>query len=135
MTIPDPITLIVALLLDDTAVSDIADTRVFAGGLPQDKEIRAAMPQATVVVSPSGGPGRKGRVRYRRNRVDTCCYGATLHEAWTLHLAVREALEMALRDEALFSAETTSDGANAVDPTTQWPTCYASYSVLSADEA
>jgi hypothetical protein len=133
VTIPDPLAAIIALLLDDDAVTALADGRVFGGELPE--EHNAAMPQPAVVVSPAGGPGRPGTIKYRRNRIDTICYGATLLQSWQLHLAVREALETMGRDGAVFTASISSDGANARDPVKQWPTCYASYSVLSATEA
>lgn len=129
---PDPIAEIVAYLLADTAVQAIAGERVF-GELPRD--VNASMPVAAVVVTPAGGPGRPGVTKIRRTRVDTTCYGATVNAAWKLHLAVREALEtLERREGALISIEITSDGSAARDPVTQWPTCYASYSVLSDTE-
>lgn len=133
MTTPDPVGELVALLKADAAVTALAGTRVFSGGIPANG--RGEMPQATVVLTPAGGPGRRGYNRYRRTRVDTTCYGATLKQSWQLHLAVRELLEGLHRNGSIFWAQVTSDGANALDPAEQWPTCYASYSVLSADEA
>lgn len=131
MSAPDIIAELVSLLLDDTTVSDLTDDRVFSGELPETESV--AMPRASVVVSPAGGPGRQGVEKWRRNRVDTICYGPSLGEAWTLHLAVREALEtLARRSDAVISIEISSDGALARDPVKQWPTAYASYGVLSA---
>lgn len=130
MTIPDPIALIVELLQLDAAVTALVGSRVHGGQL--SKETRGGMPQPAVVVSPAGGPGRPGYMRIRRNRIDTVCYGPTLHESWLVHLAVREVLEDLRVDGPLRSLEISSDGANALDPTTLWPTCYASYTVLSA---
>lgn len=131
--IPDPIGELVVLLKADAAVAAIAGARVFSGGLPESG--RGSMPQACVVVSPAGGPGRLGYNRYRRTRVDTTCYGVSLKESWDLHLVVREVLELLRRNGSIFWAEISSDGANALDPVEQWPTCYASYVVMSADEA
>lgn len=131
--IPDPIAEIVALLKDDPDVSAIAGARVFGGGL--STSARGQMPQAAVVVTPAGGPGRRGYNRYRVTRVDTTCYGATLKQSAQLHNVVREVLELLRRNGSLFWAKPASDGANALDPVTQWPTCYASYLVMSADEA
>lgn len=133
MTIPDPIALIVDLLAHDVGVIDLAGTRVHGGAL--SAATRAAMPQTAVVVSPAGGPGRPGFMGIRRNRIDTVCYGETLHQAWLLHLAVREALETLRVDGAVRSLEISSDGANALDPVELWPTCYASYTVLSTVSA
>lgn len=133
MTIPDPIEELRDLLKADAGVSAIAGDLVFGGGLPD--AARAAMPQPAVVVSPAGGIGRKGRTRFRFTRIDTTCYGATLKQSWDLHRAVRQVLEELLRSGSVFSAEPVADGQNAIHPETQWPTCYASYRVLSATEA
>lgn len=127
---PDPIEELQALLAADSAVVALAVDRVYGGEL--DPDVNEQMPVAAVVLAPAGGPGRPGTLGVRRNRIDTICFGATLEQAWQLHIAVREALETMSRTDTLFSVETTSDGALARDATTQWPTCYASYSVLSA---
>lgn len=130
MTIADPIADIRTLLLADTAVAALVDTRVFGGELPQAEA--AQMPRAAVVVSPAGGPGRPKFMKIRHTRVDTICYGATLHDSWKLHLAVREALEtLDHRSSSVMAIEAASDAANARDSVKQWPTCYASYRVLS----
>lgn len=131
MSIPDPIADIVTLLLADNAVAALVDERVFGAELPADEA--KDMPRAAIVVSPAGGPGRPGTVKYRRLRVDTICFGADLLESWQVHAAVREVLEtLAHRDSSLFSIEMSSEAANARDPVKQWPTCYASYRVLTA---
>lgn len=127
MSVPDPIELVVTLLRADTDVAALVAARVYGGALPED----LAMPQAAVVVRPAGGPGRRGAQGWRLNRVDTVCYGATLRESWQTHLAVREALETLTPADGLKEAHVTSDGTNALDPVTQWPTCYASFLVLS----
>jgi hypothetical protein len=131
--IPDPISEIVALLQADDDVSALTAGLVFGGGLPVNA--RADMPQPAVVVTAAGGPGRRGYNRYRRTRVDTTCYGQTLKESWDLHLAVRELLEGLGRTGSIFWAQTISDGANGIDRVEQWPTCFASYLVMSAAAA
>jgi len=133
VSIPDPVALLITRLKANSAVAAIASTRVYGFAIPAS--IQASMPEAAVVVSPAGGSGRPGLLKVRRNRIDTTCYGATLTQAWQLHQAVRESLETMVTTGALFSALQTSDGALALDPVTQWPTCYASYTVLSATEA
>jgi uncharacterized protein DUF3168 len=131
MSIPDPIGDIVTLLLADDAVTALVDERVFGAELPAEEA--KEMPRAAVVVSPAGGPGRPGTVKYRRLRVDTTCFGVDLLESWQVHAAVREALEtLAHRDGSLFSILMASEAANARDQAKQWPTCYASYRVLTA---
>jgi hypothetical protein len=132
VSVPDPIGELVALLLDDSEVAEIAGQNVFGGGLPA--EVRADMPQAAVVVTAAGGPGRRGYNRYRVTRVDTTCYGQTLKESWDLHAVVRELLENLRRSGALFWAQTISDGVNGIDPKERWPTCFAGYQVLSASD-
>lgn len=130
MTIPDPISEIVALLEVNAAVTALVGDRIHGGAL--SKATREAMPQAAVVVTPAGGVGRKGYTLVRRGRVDTVCYGASLIESWKVHLAVREVLENLRRDGSLLWAEISSDGANALDPAELWPICFASYTVMSA---
>lgn len=134
MSIPDPVAEIVAVLKADEGVVAVATAaHVYAAGLPT-KGLQ--MPQAAVVVKPAGGPGRRGRSHIRDGRVDTVCYGASLRESWQLHLAVREALENLERTTgSIFSVSTASDGTNALDPVELWPTCYASYTVMSAVSA
>lgn len=130
MTIPDPIADIASLLTADAGVAAIAGARVFSGGLPQSEQ--AAMPEATVVVKPAGGPGRPKLMLIRRLIVDTVIYGDSLKTAWDLHLAVREALETLGRPSgSVKTIEMASEAALAVDATTQWPTCYASYHALT----
>lgn len=131
--IPDPLAELRTLLLEDAAVAALAETRVYSGEVPRD--LNSSMAVAAVVLAPAGGPGRPGALKVRRTRVDTVCYGATLNQAWKLHLAVREALEtISRRVGSLISIETSSDGSLARDQATQWATCYASYTVLSAVE-
>lgn len=128
--IPDPIAELTDMLLDDTDVAALVGTHVHGGELPPSLN-RTTAPTA-VVLSPAGGPGRMKSLKIRWTRVDTICYAPTLADAWAIHIAVREALETMARTETLLSVETSSDGALARDATTQWPTCYASYGVLSA---
>lgn len=130
MTIPDPIGDLAIFLKANTGVAAIAGTRVFSGGLPQSQQ--ASMPQATVIVKPAGGSGRPKLLKIRRITVDTVCYGASLHQAWQLHLAVREALETLARPtRSVKAVEMAAEAVNAIDASTQWPTCYASYRVLA----
>lgn len=128
MSAPNPLALIIALLLADNEVAALVGARVRPRIVDDE---RKAMPQPYVVVTAAGGPGRRGKQGWRKTRIDTACYGATLLESWDVHAAVRDALENAGRDGALLSIEMTSDGVNDMHPTLQWPVCYATYAVLS----
>lgn len=131
MTIPDPIADIRALILADPTVEGLVGAEgVYHSELPDS--VSATMPKQAVVVAQAGGPGRHKTLKTRTIRLDTLCYGATLYESWTLHLAVREVVEtLARRSNSVISVETISDGANARDPLKQWPLCFASYRVLT----
>jgi len=130
VTLPDPIADLRTLLLADSGVAAIAGTSVYGGELPEPQA--ATAPAAAVVLRPSGGIGRLKTMKTRTIRIDTVCYGQTLKDSWTLHLAVREALETLARPTGCVkSVEMASEAANARDSVKQWPTCYASYSVLT----
>lgn len=133
MSIPDPVAELVSVLLADPDVAALVADNVFGGGLTA--EARNAMPTPAVVLAQAGGPGRRGFVKYRRQRITAICYGETLKESWDVHAAVREVLEGLRRTGSVFWAETISEGTNAIDPRTQWPTCLASYMVMSATSA
>lgn len=129
MTLPDPIGDIRDLLLNDAGVSAIT-TMIYGGEIPEDQA--STMPTSAVVVCPAGGLGRLKTMLTRTIRVDTTCYGATLHDSWNLHLAVREALEnLDHPTGCVKSIEMASEAANARDTVKQWPICYASYTVLT----
>lgn len=130
MTIPDPIADIRALLVADPTVSALVSDRAYLHELPESESPN--MPQQAVVLTQAGGPGRPKTLKTRTIRLDTICYGATLHESYQLHQAVREVVEaLARRSNSVISVETVSDGQNARDPLKQWPVCFASYRVLT----
>ena len=130
MTLPDPIADLRTLLLADPGVAALAGESVYGGELPEAQATVA--PAVAVVIRPAGGIGRLKLMKTRMIRVDTICYAATLKDSWTLHLAVREALETLGRPTGCVkSVEMAAEAANARDSAKQWPTCYASYSVLT----
>lgn len=130
MTIPDPLADIRAFLLADAGVEALAGTRVFIAEIPEAQA--AGMPEATVVIAVAGGPGRPKTTKIRRLRIDTICYGETLHESKNVHDAVREALETLSHPIGSVKAvESASEAINARDSVKQWPTCYASYSAFT----
>lgn len=133
----DPLPALRTVLLADPDVAALVDGRVYNGGLPEDTE--AAMPQACVVLNPAGGPTDRGSQQLSYFRVDTHCYGATLGEAWKLHLAVRPVFKQLDRQAVggvlLHAVTVSSDGALGIRPDTQWPVCYATYMVRVATVA
>jgi hypothetical protein len=136
--IVDPIAAVSSVLLADADVAALAGVRVYGGAVPDTA--KTAMPQACVVVKPAGGAGAgEGYMQWGRSRVDTYCYGASLHEAWNVYLAVYGALKQLQRQVAdgvlLHSAAVLSKGALGVDPETQWPVTLASFSVTASEVA
>jgi hypothetical protein len=124
---PNPITILRGILAADDTINGLTGGRVYGMKLPDD----AAMPQACVVVKPAGGPGRRGSEGWRRNRIDTSCYGATESESWELHMAVRDLLEGLRQTRDLKSVMMTAEGSTALEPDTLWPVTYASYAALT----
>lgn len=133
----DPIAAIRTVLLADPAVTALVDTRVHGGEVPA-AEVKN-MARACVVLNPSGGPGGEGYNEFGKQRIDTLCYGATLMEAWQVHLAVYTVLKQLRRQKAanvlLHSADPASKGASGRDPVTQWPVTLSSWLVLASEVA
>jgi hypothetical protein len=139
----DPIRAVRAFLLADDDIADLVDTRIFGAAVPE--ELEDGMPQACIVLNPAGG-GLIGRAyqNYGDTRIDVYCYGATLHEAHEVYLAVYGALKHLRREQVfvdlsdsvlLHWARASSKGVLATDPMTQWPTCLSSWQVLAAEVA
>lgn len=136
----DPIAAIRTVLLADPAVSALVDTRIWGAEVPTEpiNEVKL-MPRAGVVLNPSGGPGGEGYNEFGKQRIDTLCYGATLMEAWHVHLAVYAVLKQLRRQKAanvlLHSADPAAKGASGRDPVTQWPVTLSSWLVLCSEIA
>lgn len=127
---PDPIADIRALLLADNAVTTLVDERIFHSELPATES--ATMPRKAIVIAAAGGSGRRKTMHLRRLRVDTICHGETLYESQKVHDAVRNVLENLDRTSgSVKTIETNVEGQNGRDPEKQWPTCFATYSVLA----
>jgi len=135
----DPIAAIRTVLLADTATAALVSTRIYGGEVPA--AVEAAMPQGSIVLSPAGGlpnPGG-GFQQYGNTRLDVCCYGATLNQAWQIYLAVYTALKQMRSQHAsnvlLHSVTVVSKGVLARDPVTQWPTALSTFNVLASEVA
>jgi hypothetical protein len=133
----DPIAAVRTVLLADDDTAALVSTRIYGGEVPEPA--LKAMPQATIVLNPVGGipnPGG-GFQNYGNTRIDVCCYGATLNEAWKVYLAAYTALKQMRPQHAddvlLHSADVVSKGTLARDPVTQWPTVLSTFSVLAAE--
>lgn len=137
----DPADLIGALityLKANAALATLVGAKVFGGEVPAKEVVN--MPQKCVILNAAGG-GMIGRgyQDYGDRRIDTHCYGATIHDSETVHLAVRAALKTLTRVKAngvlIHWARLSSDGAGGHDPITDWPLTLASYQVLAGDTA
>lgn len=96
MTLPDPITATVALLLASTKITDLVGQRVYGAELP--KEAASSMPQAVIVVRPApGGIPRRGCMPLGDTHYDMWCYGEYPSEAGAVRLAVYDVLKNMVR--------------------------------------
>lgn len=136
----DPLAALRAVVVADATVSALT-THVFAGEIPEaDNNL---MPRASVVLSPSGGPGSSDYLDFGASRVDVWCYGANLHEAYVVYLAVYQALKQMRRQKVplaggnvlLHTADPLSKGSTGRDPEKQWPTCLSSWLVKASEIA
>ena len=126
-----------SLLLADTATSALVGARVFYPKLPE-AEARS-MPRAAVVISHRGrgaGPGG-GFQQHSRTLVGASCWGATDNEAEQVWRAVEGFFKQLPRtlsgDVYVYSAEPVEGPMLLIDPDTQWPYVFASYSVLASE--
>lgn len=140
MTVPDPVTAIVAFLRADAEVSALVGTRVFGGELPDAESV--SMPRKAAVVSAIGSPagvGTRSLVEAGTVRMDVRSYGETPYEAIRVHWAVYEALKhmsRTVQDGTLLHDAVIEGGPLSLrDPDTDWPFALGSYRVLAAEVA
>ncbi len=126
MTIPNPIVALKTFLEADVTLAALVGTDIFGGELP-DTETES-MPKPCVVIAPAGspaGPGANSNLSFMSLRLDMKCYGTTPLLAWTVYLAVRDALkglESAVHDTVLlYDASIESGPFNLRDADLQWP--------------
>lgn len=124
-------------LLSEGDVTTLTGARIYGGSI-KDTDV-AAMPRATVILSPAGG-GLLGNAYqdYGDTRVDVDCYGEDSFQAYALYLAVYAALKHLRRtiagDQVLLHwARASSKGTEARDPETDWPLVTSSWQVLAAE--
>lgn len=135
----DPVAATRQILLNDSAVTALiggATPRIF-GEIDEDQA--KVMPEACIVLKPSGGPRSPGGgfQHYGKQRVDVISYGASLYESYLVNLAAYDALKAAKRQISegvlIHSIEAQSKGSTARDPEKQWPVTYSSYLVMYAE--
>lgn len=132
----EPIAAIVALMLDDGAVTALVGRRVFAVELPETENQK--MPRACVVLRRAGGgavgPGARSYVDWTVTRIDAFCYGKTPLEAIRMHAAVERVFaeldRTVIADTLLHNAVITG---GPVDDRNEegWPYALGSYEVSS----
>ena len=125
--IPDPIAGLVRLALDDEALNDLVDGRVFGAELPKSEE--AVMPRKCVVIRNAGGgtfgTGSRDFIQASHVRFDAQCYGETPMEAAKVRLATYDIFKNMARkvkQEVLIHSINPSSGPLPLrDPDTDWP--------------
>lgn len=132
---PDPLVAIRTLLLTDTEVAALVDSRVFVAELPGGETPH--MPRAAVVLSEAGGRGSRGFARIGDTRVDVRSYGGDLVQSWQVHAAVHEVLKQLRRSrvgEALVYTVTVEGGPLRLrEPQVEWPLVLRTYQVTAAE--
>ena len=145
MTIPDPLTAVVAFLLGKTPITNLVDTRVYGEEIPEDlvpTVSDGATIQQTVVIKRSGmgrSVGDNSRIKFSRPRFDVFSYGETPSEAASLDLACYEALkQMVPHTEGacrMFDAALVAGPISLREEDTQWPFTFRTYLVAVAEVA
>ncbi|KKN39095.1 hypothetical protein LCGC14_0746910 [marine sediment metagenome] len=129
---------LIAYLLADTDTATEVGTRVYGDKLPRADTDDMAR-KAVVVASGGGGlnPVTRGTMTLNEERYDFFCYGATLFEAEEVRRAVHGALRALKRETIssvlLHSAEPAGGASTGLDPVTDWPVKWNSWTIL-ADE-
>jgi ABC-type transport system substrate-binding protein len=138
MSIPDPISAVVAFLAADTDLAALVSTRVFGAEL--DPSENANMPRNAVVVKPVPAAGMLvGYMALGTNNYDVWCFGADPYQAGQVRLAVYEALKLLNREIAnntlLHWAQESGGAVSFRDPDTDWPVQLQTFQVLAAEVA
>lgn len=142
MTIQNPLVAVMTFLKADAGVSALVGTRVYGIEVPES-ELKNWATQArhTVVVLPDGqpsfGPGVDDNLQLQTNFFDFRSYGATMFEAMTLQLAVREALknlDRSIQSQTLIHSAKPLGGPSPLrDADRDWPFMLESFTVLASE--
>jgi len=130
VTIQDPIAALIAFLEADAPIVALVGTRIYGA----ESRVTEAdnQPRYMLVVRTTGGIAQ-GYVDMMVPRVDFECYGATPLQAFTLYLALHEALKNLSRDvhnsTLLHLANQTAGPAQTRDEDTHWPLVWSSWNV------
>ncbi len=139
MAIPNPIVAIVTFLKADATLAALVGTKVFGAELPNTETEN--MPQLCVVVSPAGGsgPGSNSNLSFMSLRLDLKCYGTTPLTAWSVYLAVRDALkglEGSVKDTVLlYDASIEGGPINLRDADLEWPLVLGTFNLRVSETA
>ena len=140
MAIPNPIVALVTFFKADSALSALVGTRVFGAELPNTET--ESMPRAVVVISPAGsppGPGANSNLSFMSLRLDMKCYGTTPLTAWSVYLAVRDALkglEGSVKDTVLlYDASIEGGPIQLRDADLEWPLVLGTFNLRVSETA
>ena len=139
-TYPNPVKGVAKILRDDTDVSTLASTRVYAFELASTEVDN--MPRHSVVVTPVAGgplgPGASSYIPFGITRLNIFCYGATAEEAFQLYVSVNSAMKALTRSIAestvIYGAEFGDGPVSSRDEDEDWPYTLGVYDVSAAEE-
>lgn len=135
MVIPDPMVMLRAYLLTQTAITNTTSTRIYNEELPAADV--PSMPRAAIVLNAAGGPGSEW-IRTIDSRIDVRAYGATPLAARTLAWAVYDVLAWATPREMgtgrTYRVEPEIAPLSFRDPDTNWPSAVISLLVTTSRE-
>ena len=130
----DLVAALVALFRDDTEISALAGDRVFGNELP--RSAIAKMPQAAIVIVPSGGISISGDTfaEHDSQRFDIRSYGSTQFEADSLRREIYRLLRRLPRtisEGVLIHSCSTAGGYTSLrDSDGDWPVFMQSFQIL-----
>ena len=138
MSIPDPISALVAFLTADAGVAALVVGRVY--GVELDSDETPNQPRNAVLVKPVPAAGmRVGYMALGSNSYDIWCLGPDPYQAGQVRLAVYEALKLLNReisnDTLLHWAQEIGGVISFRDPDTDWPVQMQTFQVLVAEVA
>lgn len=136
--IADIVAAVRQMLLDDIAISDLVDGRIFGVSLPREEE--AHMPRKNIVIARGGSVpsvGSNSYIAVKRMRLDFTVYGEDGYEASVLATTLdvfMKAIQpqvVTLTDGSVrvLNAVESSGPIDMVDPDTDWPSVRVTWAV------